>query len=97
MNPMIIIIQLNDYGYFNDIITMYAYDILGDNATFALAQLYDYRLNDSEKAQALYEKLMLNYPGSLYVVEARKRYRELRGDKPDVPDKQQLFFNGFTN
>jgi hypothetical protein len=26
-------------------------------------------------------ELMEKYPGSLYVVEARKRYRDLRGDK----------------
>jgi hypothetical protein len=28
----------------------------------------------------LYEKLIVEYPGSLYVVEARKRFRSLRGD-----------------
>ena len=28
----------------------------------------------------LYQQLLTNYPGSLFAVEARKRYRSLRGD-----------------
>jgi hypothetical protein len=35
---------------------------------------------DSTAAMTLYEKLITEFPGSLFVVEARKRYRELRGD-----------------
>jgi len=29
----------------------------------------------------LYKSLLIDYPGSIYTVEARKRYRKLRGDK----------------
>ena len=47
---------------------------------FKHAELYDRFLLDKEKAKALYKDLLDNYPGSIYVVEARKRYRELRGD-----------------
>jgi outer membrane protein assembly factor BamD (BamD/ComL family) len=36
--------------------------------------------NDTAKAMELYEKLIIDYPGSLYVIEARKRFRALRGD-----------------
>jgi hypothetical protein len=31
-------------------------------------------------AKKLYQDVLLNYPGSLYAVEARKRYRKMRGD-----------------
>lgn len=55
-------------------------DILGDDAIFKLAELYERKLNDSEKAKKLYQDVLLNYPGSLYTVEARKRYRKMRGD-----------------
>jgi len=55
-------------------------DILADNATFQLADLYENILGDTTKAQELYEKVLLEYPGSLFVVEARKRFRRLRGD-----------------
>ncbi len=62
------------------IITTYPYDILADNALFLEATLYEEHLEDPDKARQLYQRLMLDYPGSLFVVEARKRYRELRGD-----------------
>jgi len=55
-------------------------DILGDDAVFKLAELYEKKLNDLEKAKKLYQDVLLNYPGSLYTVEARKRYRKMRGD-----------------
>lgn len=55
-------------------------DILADNAVFMLAEIYDRKLNDHEKAMQYYKELMLDHPGSLYVVEARKRFRTLRGD-----------------
>ena len=60
--------------------TVYSYDILADNAIFDAAEIYDYNLNNKTKAKELYEKLITQLPGSLYAVEARKRYRFLRGD-----------------
>lgn len=59
----------------------YKDDIRADNALYALAQLYETRLNDLEKAKTLYEKIFIDYSGSVFAVEARKRYRVLRGDK----------------
>ena len=56
-------------------------DIRADNSLFALAQLYEEKLNDTEKAKALYEKIFLDYSGSVFAVDARKRFRILRGDK----------------
>jgi tetratricopeptide (TPR) repeat protein len=45
-----------------------------------LADLYEHQLNDKEKAMEYYKQLITNYQGSLYVIEARKRFRSLRGD-----------------
>ena len=59
----------------------YKEDIRADNALFALAQLYETRLNDLEKAKTLYEQIFVEYSGSVFAVEARKRFRILRGDK----------------
>lgn len=64
----------------DDLILNYGDDILGDDAVFKLAELYEKKLNDAEKAKKLYQDVLLNYPGSLYTVEARKRYRKMRGD-----------------
>ena len=58
----------------------YAFDILGDDAMFKLAELNELYLNNTEKAKQLYEDLLTKFPGSLYTVEARKRFRKLRGD-----------------
>ncbi|MCB0616813.1 MAG: tetratricopeptide repeat protein, partial [Phaeodactylibacter sp.] len=55
-------------------------EIRADNALYELAQLYEKQLNNKEKAMALYETLFIDYSGSTFAVEARKRYRVLRGD-----------------
>jgi len=59
----------------------YPDDILGDDALYKLALLTENNLSDKPKAQELYELLLTKYPGSLYTVDARKRFRSLRGDK----------------
>lgn len=66
---------------FAKVAEMYPDDILADNAIMERAKLYDYRFKDPDTAMTLYQKLMLDYPGSLFVIEARKRFRELRGDE----------------
>jgi len=59
----------------------YNFDILGDDALYQLALLYEKRFNDSQKAMELYKEFLTNYPGSIYVVDVRKKYRQLRGDE----------------
>ena len=59
----------------------YADDILGDDALFTTAQIYDYDLKDPAKAMEIYQSFLVKFPSSIYVVEARKRFRTLRGDK----------------
>lgn len=58
----------------------YAEDIFADDAYFKLAEIYQYQLNDTEKAKTIYQDFISKYPGSVYTVEARKRFRKLRGD-----------------
>jgi tetratricopeptide (TPR) repeat protein len=58
----------------------YSSDLLGDDAIYRLAQIYDYQLDDKNKATTYYKKIIFDYPGSIYVIEARKRFRVLRGD-----------------
>ena len=65
---------------FEEVISSYPEEIRADNSLFALAELYENQLNDPEKAKELYEKLFIEYSGSTFSVEARKRYRILRGD-----------------
>lgn len=63
------------------LLAAFGQDILADNATFMLAELYENQLNDNEKAKKYYEKIILDFSDSVLLVEARKRYRKLRGDQ----------------
>ena len=65
---------------FKNLISQFPGSIWIDDAYFKLATLEEEYLNDKENAQKHYQELMQNYAGSLYVIEARKRFRFLRGD-----------------
>ncbi|MCB0402158.1 MAG: tetratricopeptide repeat protein [Flavobacteriales bacterium] len=60
------------------IIEKHGEDILADDALYNLALLNDYQFNNKEKAAELYKKIMFDYQSSIFVVDSRKRYRELR-------------------
>ena len=59
----------------------YSFDILYDDALFELANIYQFKKSDINKALEYYEMILFKCKGSIYLVESRKRYRELRGDK----------------
>ncbi len=65
---------------YEKVVELHAMDITADDALFKLAEMQQNIFNDPARAMELYEKLIAEFPGSLYVVEARKRFRELRGD-----------------
>jgi tetratricopeptide (TPR) repeat protein len=69
--------------YFQQVDSAYSTDLLGDEALFTLAKLYENQLNNKAKAMDLYKELLFKYKGSLYLAEARRRFRELRGDATD--------------
>jgi tetratricopeptide (TPR) repeat protein len=62
------------------ILEKYKEDLKGDDATFLLAELYDGALNNKNKAMELYKAIITDYSSSILVVQARKKYRVLRGD-----------------
>ncbi len=64
----------------NKITMEYSDEVLVDRALFLRAELQENRMNDPDKAMELYGRLLDEYPGSIYVVDARKRFRFLRGD-----------------
>jgi len=68
-------------GFYEKIIEKFPEEIRADNALFEMAQLFELILQDKVKALELYEKLFLEYSGSTFAVEARKRFRILRGDE----------------
>jgi len=47
-----------------------------------LGDIYDNQLNDKPQAKIYYQKIITDYPGSLWINDARKRFRVIRGDSP---------------
>ncbi|MCD0470000.1 tetratricopeptide repeat protein [Flavobacterium sp. JAS] len=66
---------------YQQIIDNHSDGIYVDEALFFSAEIYNDELHDVEKAKPLYEKVIFNHQDSIYFVDARKKYRELRGDK----------------
>jgi outer membrane protein assembly factor BamD (BamD/ComL family) len=54
--------------------------ILRDQAQLGIGEIYQFSLNDKQKAIAAYQELLEKYPSSPYLDEVRKRIRQLRGD-----------------
>lgn len=77
--------SLKDYpaalSQYQQIIDNHSDGIYVDEALFFSAEIYNDELKDIEKAKPLYEKVIFNHQDSIYFVDARKKYRELRGDK----------------
>ncbi len=64
-----------------EIIKNYKTDLKGDDATFLLAEINEQHLGNKEKAKELYQSIITDFDSSLLVIEARKRFRILRGDR----------------
>jgi len=68
-------------GFLERVYNEFSFEILADDALFKLGVIHENKIKDDQKAMAFYEKIILEYPGSIYVIEARERFRRLRGDK----------------
>ena len=66
---------------FNKIIELSNDEIYKDDAYYYMAEIYNTKLNSKEKAQEYYQKIIFDHPSSIYLVDARKKYRKLRGDQ----------------
>ena len=63
--------------YYEEETKNYGDGLLPDKALYMLAQLQEKKLKNPDKAADLYKQIILNYPGSFYVEDARERYRHL--------------------
>lgn len=94
-------IDLRNYAvaaeYLERIVSDFSYDLLGDDASFMLAELYNYNLEEQEKAKDLYKQILTSYPGSVFIEESREKYRSLRLLYPDkdidLKTKEDLFMD----
>ncbi|MVN90247.1 tetratricopeptide repeat protein [Mucilaginibacter aquatilis] len=65
------------------IVADHQYDLWADDAVYMLATIYEEQLQDKETAKSYYQKIITDYPGSIWISDARKHFRILRGDTPD--------------
>lgn len=65
---------------FKDIAVSTQRSIYADETYFTMAKIYEEQLNNPEEAKSNYEKIIFEYEDSIYYNEARKKYRQLRGD-----------------
>jgi len=62
------------------ILKEYPDDVLADDAYFLEGEIYERQLKNKERAMEIYREFLNKYPGSVFAAEARKRFRQLRGD-----------------
>ena len=76
--------KIGDYPlalqHYQIIIDQHTEGIYSDEAFYFAAEIYNTHLKQADKAKSLYEKIVFNHEDSIYFVEARKKYRQLRGD-----------------
>ncbi|RTZ02423.1 tetratricopeptide repeat protein [Flavobacterium sp. RSP49] len=65
---------------YQTIMDQYSDGIYIDEALYFSAEIYKKQLLLPDKAKPLYEKIIFNHQDSIYFVEARKKFRQLRGD-----------------
>ncbi len=65
---------------YTELIQSFPHSIYMDDALYALAELYRTKQEDKEKAMAYYKQIIFEHADSIFFVEARKKYRQLRGD-----------------
>ena len=65
---------------YKEIIDKHADGIYVDEALFFSAEIYDKQLKQPELAKPFYEKMIFKHQDSIYFIEARRKFREIRGD-----------------
>ncbi len=65
---------------YEKLIKTYPESVLQDDALFALAELCQYQLQNSTAAKNYYKTIIFDHPDSIFLVQARKAFRELRGE-----------------
>ncbi len=65
---------------YNSILNKFPESPIIDKTLFFAADICEKKLKDSSKAIVFFERILIEYPNSMYVNEARRRLRELKGE-----------------
>lgn len=67
--------------HFEVILQKFPESVYRDEANYFLGEIYYKELQNPVKAQSYYEQVIMQHPDSIYLVDAQKRFRAIRGDK----------------
>ncbi|SDK80046.1 Tetratricopeptide repeat-containing protein [Catalinimonas alkaloidigena] len=65
---------------YQKVVDQYGQDLYGDDALYRIGRVQEEKKKDKEKAMEAYQRLMRDYPSSIHTQDARRRFRNLRGD-----------------
>jgi tetratricopeptide (TPR) repeat protein len=65
---------------YKQIIDLHPDGIYVDEALYFSAEIYDQQLKQPELAKPLFEKMIFEHQDSIYFIDARRKFREIRGD-----------------
>ena len=65
---------------YTQVITLDNEGIFVDDSLYEIAEIYHNQLKNIEKASEYYQKIIFEHLSSIYLVDARKKYRKIRGD-----------------
>ena len=68
-------------SHFEVILQKFPESVYRDEAFYYLGEIYYKELQNPIKAQSYYEQVIMQHPDSIYLVDAQKRFRAIRGDK----------------
>ena len=66
-------------NFYRMIVDKFKEGIWADDALFMIAEIYEQKLQNTELAMKAYQQIIDEFSGSMFIVEARKRFRILRG------------------
>lgn len=69
--------------FLEEVASKFTDDILADDALFKMGDIYERKLNNPEKAAECFKTIIKDHRDSIYSVEARKRFAQLKGDNLD--------------
>ncbi|WP_052305798.1 tetratricopeptide repeat protein [Pseudopedobacter saltans] len=67
-------------SYYEKLCNDFSNSIWIDDAIYNIGIIYQDKIQNNQSASLYYEKLIKDHPGSIYTIDARKRFRLLRGD-----------------
>lgn len=77
----------NAFDLLQLILDKYGDDILADDAYFMQGEIKEIHQRQKDHAMEIYREFLSKFPGSVYAAEARKRFRQLRGDFDATPNQ----------